>query len=375
MPRCSLVAFAAALAGHVLPEVGRAQEAARAGEWARAGAQSSFRRQAMTAWAATHAEWAAAHSQLVAWLVARQDESGRLPAAGPREPVAPADVAASALAMLAFASDGSTMRQGAHKDPIKKATIWLKNQQRDDGWFCASDDASAALVQGLAAAAMVQVCVDSRYLLLDDPARRALAPMARFANGDGAGTEPVALAFATLGARHLPAAGDELAGAALPVLARQLGANGVAVCAAGAFPRIGASAATPELATFAVAMAASGTPAMPADAPAMQRFADRVSTLPGRLGGNGELADGLLLLCASDVAFDVGGGAWDALRLELDHRVLPRLRRTGTTDPAAATARPVAITFACGPAVLRNETAESALVALALAVPWYRLGR
>jgi hypothetical protein len=331
--------------------------------WRRASA-GGFTHGSMSGWSAANPQWAAAHGRLLAWLAGRQDEAGRVAVGAASDAPADADVAATALAMLAFGSGGSTMRQGPHKEPIKKAAIWLKGRQREDGWFVASDHRDAPLVQALAAAAMTQVAVDSQYRLLEETAAKGLRALGPLQLPERAGSEPVALALAVLGARRFAATGRSELADAVPRLAQQLRADGVAANPPGAFAHDGPAAAAPELASLALAIACRDTPALPGDSAALLRLRERFAALPARFGGNGELLDGLVLLLACDLAADLGGEPWRTMQWQVEHRVLPRLAPAGGS-----------IAFACGATVLRNETAESALVALALAVPWYRVGR
>src|SRR5690606_1639328 len=74
------------------------------------------------------------------WLEAHQDEDGKwdsdafmkhdkegTPCDGPGNPVH--DIGITGLALLAFLGDGSTMRSGPYKEVVKKAVVWLKDQQ------------------------------------------------------------------------------------------------------------------------------------------------------------------------------------------------------------------------------------------------------
>lgn len=320
-------------------------------------ASGASAQEARAAWAAAHGEWDAAHRRAVEWIARAVGEDGRVTGGS-----AEADVAATALAMLAIASEGATMRVGARRNAVKMTTIWLHGRQRPDGWYCDPAHPSAPLVQGLATLATTQIGVDSHYTLLREPSARGVKALAAHADGE---REPLAAALALAAMRRTGGPETETATAAA-ALAQRLGASGLCDGDAGAFPLHTPVAGTRELASLAVAFACRGTDALPDTDPRLARLAQRVRDLPTRFGRDGELLDALTLWCATDVAFAAGGATRDAWRELVGKRVLPRF-------PAGA--EPRSVVFTAGPAVLRNEAAETALTALALAVPWYRVGR
>lgn len=80
------------------------------------------------------------------WLARHQDQDGRWDCDGfhkhdgagaekngPGNPVH--DVGVTALALLAFLSDGSTVESGAHQQVVVNAVAWLRTQQGPDGMF------------------------------------------------------------------------------------------------------------------------------------------------------------------------------------------------------------------------------------------------
>jgi hypothetical protein len=250
---------------------------------------------------------------------------------------------------------------------VRAAAKWLIDQQREDGWFCDPSLESAGLAQALAAAALVQAFVDSAHRPYAAYAERAVEPF-KDAKAKPLLGEQLALAIAAVADRHLRP--DDGTRSVLPLgvarLAPLLAANGTGREPAGSFAIVGALPGTQEMAALAIAMACRGTNAV-ADADARWKaLAARLCEMPTRFGKNGELLDAMTLWCASDVAFQLGGDARVAWERVLLAGVVPRF---------AGAAPAGSITFACGPKVLRNEAAETALAALALAAPWYRVGR
>ena len=128
------------------------------------------------------AEWIGA---ALTWLVRHQDEDGRwdadgfmkhdangTPCDGAGNPVH--DVGITALALLAFLGDGHTMRSGTHKDVVKKAVIWLRQQQGKNGLF--GTNASHDFIYGHAIAtyAMCEAYGLSKYRSLRKNAQMAI---------------------------------------------------------------------------------------------------------------------------------------------------------------------------------------------------------
>jgi hypothetical protein len=84
------------------------------------------------------------------------------------------DVGVTGLALLAFLGDGSTMRQGAYKDTIKKGVIWLKGQQQENGLFGTNASHDFIYDHAIAAYAMCEAFGLSNYSLLKDTAQKGV---------------------------------------------------------------------------------------------------------------------------------------------------------------------------------------------------------
>ncbi len=102
---------------------------------------------------------------------AKHDEDGE-PCDGPGNPVH--DVGVTALALLAFLGDGSTLRSGPYKDQVKMAVRWLREQQQENGLF--GTDASHDFIydHALAALAMIEAYGLSQSQLLRKYAQKGL---------------------------------------------------------------------------------------------------------------------------------------------------------------------------------------------------------
>jgi hypothetical protein len=326
----------------------------------RAGGSQRFDADAHRQCQTRDAGWTEAHARLLDALRAAQGEDGRMPAAAQASDVA--DVAATALAVLAFASNGSTVRVGTTKDPIKKGIVWLKGKQKESGWFVDSSLPGAIPAQALAAMAMTQLYVDSNYVLLKNLSQRALAAIFACDAAAAPPAETFALALAVLADGIAPE--HARADARRAQLAALLGDTGFATVDATRAKLVGPLPGTHELATFTIAMACHGT-AIPADDPRWLALAPRIVSLRKRSGDKGELLDAATLFASGDAAIRLGGPAWAAWRELVTERIVPRV---SAVDGKGS------VTFACGIEVLRNENAESALTALALATPWYCVG-
>ena len=127
----------------------------------------------------------AAVDNALRWLVDRQDEDGKWdadafmkhdtvgkPCDGAGNPTH--DVGVTALTTLAFLSSGSTMRAGPHRETIKQAVKWLRDQQNDNGLI--GTNASHDFIYGhsIAAFALSEAYGLSNYKLLRNNVQRAI---------------------------------------------------------------------------------------------------------------------------------------------------------------------------------------------------------
>ncbi len=95
------------------------------------------------------------------WLAQHQHADGSFPADRPER-----TVASTALAMLAFLGDGNTLRAGPHREPVKKATTWLRAQQDEQGRFGTGEHPDQIVDQAIAAWAMSEAYGLSQYRIL-----------------------------------------------------------------------------------------------------------------------------------------------------------------------------------------------------------------
>jgi len=99
------------------------------------------------------------------WLKNNQAADGSWPSGTTED----ATVAATGAALLAMLSNGSTMRMGPFKAPIKKGVNWLRQRQKESGAFC--DATGPHLIASLA---MAESYTLSNYKLLKRNTTRAL---------------------------------------------------------------------------------------------------------------------------------------------------------------------------------------------------------
>jgi hypothetical protein len=332
-------------------------------------------RQASVDWAEQHSDWSAAHRRALEWLVSVQQPDGSWAAADTDAAVA-ADrirkVAVTAVAVLALESGLSTMRTGPHRASIRSAIKWLLEQQAADGWFVDASGPDAALAQALAATAVTETYVMSAHR----PLRvRALASLKLFGEAERAPDGPLwssmPSALAVCAWRRLPEA-DRAAElirevALLPgLIAAQLGRSGTT--AAGVLPAVvGPLPGAQAPADFAVLMALSGKGWLVPSNPAVVAAGANMRAVPPRLGRKGELLDAVTLWFATDAAFTVGSEAQADWQRLVERTVVPMQAGSGPDEGS--------FTYGCGLALLRDRVPETALTALALAVPWFRVGR
>ncbi len=84
------------------------------------------------------------------------------------------DVGATALALLAFLGDGSTMRSGPYKTQVKKGISWLVDQQQESGLIGQASGHSFHYSHALATLAMAEAYGLSRYAILKRKVQRAV---------------------------------------------------------------------------------------------------------------------------------------------------------------------------------------------------------
>jgi len=120
------------------------------------------------------------------WLKNHQDEDGKWdtdgfmkhdkegePCDGPGNGVH--DVGVTGLALLAFLGDGSTMRQGAYKENIKRGVMWLREQQNPDtGLYGTNASHDFIYSHAIAAYAMIEAYGLSQYSTLKKNAQLGL---------------------------------------------------------------------------------------------------------------------------------------------------------------------------------------------------------
>lgn len=120
------------------------------------------------------------------WLAAHQDESGRWdadefmkhdsegsPTDGGGSPVH--DIGVTGLALLAFLGDGNTLRTGPHREVVKRAVTWLREQQDEQtGLFGKPASNEFIYDHAIATFAMVEVYGLSNYKMLGPIAQRGI---------------------------------------------------------------------------------------------------------------------------------------------------------------------------------------------------------
>ncbi|MGE3173981.1 MAG: hypothetical protein AB7O97_15250 [Planctomycetota bacterium] len=131
------------------------------------------------------------------WLVRHQDEDGRWDCDGfmkhDRDGAAcdgagsaVHDVGVTGLALLAFLGEGTTLRQGEYREPLRKGVQWLLDQQDDSGRFGGAAASDFVYDHAIAAYAIGEACGLSEYRVLRAPAERAYAYLAAHRNPYGA---------------------------------------------------------------------------------------------------------------------------------------------------------------------------------------------
>ncbi len=131
------------------------------------------------------AEVAEAIASALRWLEQHQDEDGRWDCDGffkhdsagkPGDGGGAAvhDVGATALALLAFLGDGSSMRSGPYKKSVQRGVLWLREQQQENGFIGSNASSSAIYDHAIATYAMVEAFGLSKYKRLKTNAQRSI---------------------------------------------------------------------------------------------------------------------------------------------------------------------------------------------------------
>lgn len=90
-------------------------------------------------------------------------------------------VGTTSLAVLAFLGTGHTHRYGTHKEPVKRALVWLMGTQTPEGRFGTSDDGA----QALGSLALAEAYGMTKSPILKDAALRAAAHLRARQRSDG----------------------------------------------------------------------------------------------------------------------------------------------------------------------------------------------
>ncbi len=132
------------------------------------------------------------------WLAAHQDEDGRWdadnfmkhdPAEAPCDGAGNAvhDIGVTGLGLLAFLGDGHTLRQGAHRDHVRRAVRWLREQQDPaSGRFGPAASSDFIYDHAIATYAMCEAYGLSNYTLLQPIAQRGVDYLQAHRNPYGA---------------------------------------------------------------------------------------------------------------------------------------------------------------------------------------------
>jgi hypothetical protein len=130
---------------------------------------------------------AAAVDAGVAWLVRYQDDDGRWDAdefmkhddpalgdtcTGPGNPVH--DVGVTGLALLALLADGNTLRSGTHREAVKRAAKWLREQQQHNGLIGTNAAHDFIYGHAIATYALTEAFGLSSYPLLRETAQSGI---------------------------------------------------------------------------------------------------------------------------------------------------------------------------------------------------------
>ncbi|MEO6597667.1 MAG: prenyltransferase/squalene oxidase repeat-containing protein, partial [Planctomycetota bacterium] len=131
------------------------------------------------------------------WLARHQDSDGRWdcdgfmkhdvsgePCSGPGNAVH--DVGVTGLALLALLGDGSSLRQGRYRDQVRRAALWLRQQQEENGLIGGAAASDFIYDHAIAAYALCEAYGLSSYETLRPAAQKALDYLQAHRNPYGA---------------------------------------------------------------------------------------------------------------------------------------------------------------------------------------------
>jgi len=299
------------------------------------------------------------------WLARHQDEDGKWDCDRfMKHDVAPDvcdgagkaayDVGVTGLALLAFLGDGNTVRSGEHRDVVKKAVVWLRKQQAQDGRFGAQDAPDWIYGHAIATYAMVEARDVSSYKLLTNSAESALRCLLahrgeravwRYAAGDARGDLSVT-GWAVLALQAANEAGLEtdsewraVCAAWLDTVSDATGLHGYTKRGelSSRLPgdhvrRFPVTSCEPLTAIGVMCRAMLGQAPMPGSV--MDAAADRLSSKPPIWSVEDGRADPYYWFWGSDAMRQVGGDRWRAWRKALESEVVSHQR--GPEQGAAA---------------------------------------
>jgi gluconolactonase len=271
------------------------------------------------------------------------------------------DVGVTALALLAFLGDGHTLRVGGYKDVVKKAVVWLRSQQQEDGRFGVLGAPDWFYGHAMATCAIVEAYDLSFYKLLKPCAERGLAYLQahrgdgaawRYGPGDARGDLSVT-GWAVLALQAAEAAGLEAdsawrtgCGRWLDEVSDATGLHGYTKRGepSSRLPgdhgrRFPVSSCEPLTAIGVVCRAMLGQE--PTAGSVMDAAADRLVSKPPVWSVGDGRADPYYWFWASDAMRQVGGVRWRAWRRALEAAAVPNQRRSAQGEAAAGSWDPV----------------------------------
>jgi hypothetical protein len=309
------------------------------------------------------------------WLATHQDADGKWDCDGfmkHDDPALPAcdgpgngvhDVGVTALALLAFLGDGSTMRSGPCRDQVKTAVLWLRAQQREDGLFGAPAAHDYFYDHAIATYAMCEAYGLSGYSLLREPAQKGLAHIAahrnpygvwRYQPRDGDGDTSITgwCVMALAAGKHfgllVDATAMQAAAVWLDAVTDASGRHGYTAAGQRSSRKPGDHGSRFP-ADRTEAMTAVGLFARcflgqdPARTPAMAKAADLLLQQPPVWDEAGGCVDHYAWYYATYALFQMGGKRWSAWQKQLEPTLLQRQHRDpkdgnrfGSWDPACA---------------------------------------